>query len=138
MKWNEKCPGEEKCETEGEVFLNNTDLKTHCNPEKCKFFYTKTDSTPPEYRGFLQAALTFQENTKRKTETHESDFPFWAIWAYKANERAFELAEAEYNESRLKKPTDDSASIDNEGDSDVFGDIDAELGISKAKKESEV
>ncbi len=118
--------------------MNNTDLKTHCNAEKCKFFYTKESSTPAEFKGCLHAALKLQEKAKRKTELHESDFPFWAIMAYEANERAFEKAEAEYNETRIKPQTDDSASIDKTGDSDVFGNIDDELGISKAQEKSEV
>lgn len=90
------------CETTGESAKRGKPVKEICNPKGCRFYFTKPDSTPLEFVGFFQAANLLREarlgELRNQFEFYENSFPFWAIEAYNAQERAFRLIEIEMSE----------------------------------------
>jgi hypothetical protein len=103
------------------------DAKKICSPDACKFFYTQSDSTPDKFFAFFQAAMTMRE--ARLCELYdelsylEKTFPFWAILAYKAAERAFRKVEAEEAAKDPNKKTSDLTITRTK--SKVFADIES-------------
>lgn len=82
----------------------------------------------------LRAAMLFTDRHKRGLKKFEKQFPFWAIEAYKANERAFDRAEAEKTSKIGKdKEGDEALSMDQGGDTDTFANIEKQFGIEPKK-----
>lgn len=105
-----------------------TTIEDHCNESDCKFFYTKDGTIPDEFLALHQAAMILLERDKKGLEKREDSFPFWAIEGYKVDGRAFDRAEADYNESRNKPEGEenDALGMDKPGDTDVFAQIERE------------
>lgn len=132
MKPDQKCPGESTCLSQGECFQQDTTIEIHCKPDICKLFYTKEGAIPAEFLGLLQAANIFGEKNRCGLEKFELEYPFWAVEAYKSNERTYGKAEAESNAKQSKTgDEDDSLAIDKGGDSDAFGNIEAQFEQKK-------
>lgn len=119
----------------GECFERQTTIADWCQSDRCKLYYTKTGIVPAEYLGLLSAANILSERAKRGLRLFEKSYPFWAIEAYKANERTFEKAESEYSAKMNEPETDDSLGLNNGGDSDAFAAVEQQMGIVPKQKQ---
>lgn len=95
----------------------------------CKLFYTKPDSTPPEFFAFFQAAMMIREaridELRHEVELYELTYPFWSIEAYKAFERAVRVVEAEAADDPKGENVKNDLSIEQGGDSGAFARVEA-------------
>lgn len=142
LKPKERCPGEIICTADpvnGVISrMAGETLETYCKPARCPLYYTKAGTTPLEYNGCFEAAMTMREarlgELYEEMRHYEQTFPFWAIAAYKAAERAFRTVENEY---AAKTDEDgDDGDFTAGGDTDVFANLEAKMLEAKTKAEA--
>lgn len=99
MKTTEVCPREKECAKNGTAAKARKPVSEVCNPKGCKLYFTHPNSTPPEFQLFLYAAMQMREarifELRESFKAFETESPFWKVWAYKAFERAYNIAENE-------------------------------------------
>jgi hypothetical protein len=147
LKPKERCPGEVICTDDpinGVISrMNGETLETYCKPERCRFYWTKEGTTPPEYAGMFEAAMMLREarlgELRQGFNYYERTLPGWAIEAYKAAERAFRTAENEINaettEEREERENGGRKFADG-GDSDAFAQIEAQIAAAREASET--
>lgn len=128
LKSGERCPGEDVCTSNalGECKKRGKTLVEICKPEidgdsprGCKFYYTKQNTTPIQFRGFVQAFYLLRGREKRGQDLRENDFPYWAIQAYEIGSNVFSQVEAEEMDTDESDNPNNSLKI-GKGDSGAF------------------
>ncbi len=80
--------------------INGATLATHCNPQRCRLYYTKPDDAviPVEFSAALNAAVEIRELEIDGYTLTTEGFAFWRVEAHKAYMRATRTAEFEREE----------------------------------------